>query len=213
MDIVQELKTEWEEKLNALFAGPPPSTAKWTTPSEVARVLSIIAGKTNHVFFPDHGGQDLGACRLTPEGLLEWSTREDGLEDMAYVCRPLQLIFWKPGATTREANFILECGALDSKLESTPADAVCEETAELTPGDYVPRHHLDHGEYQGQPLPDTTRSVVRYLKPCRFAIFGKGSIYNQHRGGGFDAYDAVHNDEAKFKAIVEEMAQVSDQQS
>lgn len=208
MEIEKELQADWDHQLNIIFAGPPPGSAQWTVPNNIVRALNVIAGKTNHVFLPDHGGQDLGACRATADGLMEWTIRNDGFDDMAYLCRPLTLTFWKPGATTRDANFILECGAMESVLDETPSDAFSEETAELVPGEYVPRYHLDQGEYQGQPLPETTRLVIRYLKPGRFAIFGKGSIYNQFRGGGFDAYDAVHNDEATFKRIVEDMAQV-----
>lgn len=209
-----DLQVEWDQQLQALFNGAIPESAEWTAPGEIVTVLRAIAGKVNHVFLPTRGGMDLADCRVTRDGLLEWGQEEGRLDRHAYVCKPERLVFWNPGSSTREANFILEVGALDpvDPERDEQQSRKREEVVELAPNDYAPRWAWDEQEYQGAALPGGARLLNRDLVPGRFAIFGKGSIYNGFRGQGFDAYGAVHNDPVTFRNIVEQMASIEDDQ-
>lgn len=87
-------------------------------------------------------------------------------------------------------------------------DAGVEERVELSKGRYAPRSALDNSEYQGKALPTSACLVIRATKQARYALFGKGSIYNQLKDRSFDAYSAFHNDPAAFEKIVADMASV-----
>lgn len=50
--------------------------------------------------------------------------------------------------------------------------------------------------------------MVRATKQARYTLFGKGSIYNQFKDRGFDAYSAFHNDAEAFEKIIADMASV-----
>jgi len=200
------LQAQWDQRLNELFSGAVPSHAEWTALDAIVSTLRAVAGNLNHVFFPSGGGQDLMSCRATQDGLLEWSY-SDNLDRSAYVCKPVKLVFWNPGVSTREANFVLEVTALqplDPAQEDSSRER--EEVVELGDGRYAPRYAWDEDEYQGETLDASARLLVRRLAPGRFAIFGKGSNYNLDHGNGFDAYLAPHNDPARFRVIVERMA-------
>ncbi len=206
----EELHAVWNARLVDIFGGNIPERAEWYGP-QIVPVLNAVSGSFNHVFFPDGGGLDLLGCRFSNEGLLEWATSDSGFDTFVHVCSPVRLLFWNPGPTSREANFILEVSGLppvDPDHRGAPGAA--EEVVELSPGRYIPRYAWDQGEYQGQRLPQTARLLVRVTQAGRFAIFGKGALYNQFRGGGFDAYNAHHNDPSEFKRIVEQLSQMPD---
>lgn len=207
----EEQRAKWHQQLRSLFNGIIPDSAEWTSPERIEAVLRAIAGHTNHVFLPTKGGQDLVDCQITKDGLLEWTPEPDALDSYAHVCKPTRLVFWNPGSSTREANFVLETGALApvDPSENVAAEAY-EEVVQLAVGEYAPRWAWDAREYQGKELPQGARLLIRNLTPGRFAIFGKGSLYNSYRARSFDAYNAVHNDPVAFKRIVEEMAKIED---
>ncbi len=209
MSVQVELIQRWDQKLVELFGGEVPANAEWTSLHQITAVLSGIAGGFNHVFLPDKGGEDLGSCQASSNGLLEWSTREDSLDSHANVCRPIKLTFWNPGPTTREANFVLEVDGLTPvDPDGNAGDESYEEVVEIRQGVYAPRYAWDVGQYQGEPLPDSARLLMRTLNPGRFAVFGKGSIYNLYKDKHFDAYDGFHNDPEQFKNIVATMSSV-----
>lgn len=204
----QELREKWEVILAALFEGTIPAAAEWTDPNEIVCVLNAISNPVNHVFHPDGGGLDLIGAQLSREGNLEWATHEGGLKSFVHVARPAKLTFWNPGPYKHEANFVLEVGTLDPVGAEHARSEYVEELTEVRPGTYEPLTSWDNGYSEnGEPLRDARR-LCRIIKASRFAIFGKGSLYNSHTGGGFDAYSAYHNDPVKFAEIVEEMAKI-----
>ncbi|WP_438281423.1 hypothetical protein [Pseudomonas alabamensis] len=199
----------WEEKLSALFKGSIPTRQEWTNPKEIAEVFAAMKGSDAHIFLPGGGGDELKSARATAEGLLEWSGDSDSLDKFAAVVNPKRLTFWSPGMQHHEAHFLLETGALPARCPSGFAtDEGTEECVELSKGQYAPRTAWDQGEYNGKDLPETARLVIRATKPARFALFGKGSIYNSTQVGGFDAYNAYHNDAERFEKIVEQFAEI-----
>lgn len=205
----QELRDKWEGLLETLFKGNIPDSTEWTDPSEIAHVLNVISGTVNHVFHPGGGGEDLFEAQVTQEGNLEWSIHENGLKAFANVVRPVNLTFWNPGKQNHEANFVLEVSALEPVGRPQDRSEYYEEVTEVRFGMYEPLSSWENGQTQnGDKLPEGARRLCRAIGPARFAIFGKGSLYNSFRDQGFDAYNAHHNDPAEFKKIVESMAQV-----
>jgi serine/threonine-protein kinase len=205
----KEMIDSWEEKLSALFGGEIPDRAEWHTPGEIAEVFAAMQGKDAHVFLPGGGGDEFLNSRATDDGLLEWSGSTSSLDNYATVVNPVRLNFWSPGSQTHEANFVLEVGALPAGCPTGYTnDAGVEECVELSKGRYAPRSAWDNSEYEGKDLPASARLVIRATKPARYALFGKGSIYNSFRDSSFDAYSAHHNDAAVFEKIVAEMASI-----
>lgn len=198
---------QWDEQLRSIFGSSVPERAEWTLIGDIEHVLSKVARAANHMFLPTGGGEDLEDCRAN-DGLIEWTSEIERLDYYASAANPVRLTFWNPGKQTHEAHFILESGILGPVIEAEYRTDESEEIVEIAPGDYAPRSAWDAGEHRGEPLPDTARLLTRYLKPARFAIFSKGSLYNLYRGNGFDAYMATHNDPAAFEKIVSDMAQI-----
>lgn len=196
----RDLRLEWATLVNGLFNGSVPTNAEWTAPADIVNVLNAISSAVNHMFYPDGGGMDIRGARLNGKGELEWATDDHGLDSFVHVAVPVKITFWNPGPTDHEANFMLEVGALLQEGDYVGHDGYAEELAEFSDGTFAPRSAWDDG--QG------TRLVIRYVRPGRFAIFGKGSLYNSYRGNGFDAYNAVHNDVIEFEKAVSEMAKV-----
>ncbi|MEE4885972.1 hypothetical protein V2K05_18410 [Pseudomonas alliivorans] len=196
----KDLRQKWAALVDGVFDGSIPNRAEWTSSTDIIMVLNAISSPANHMFYPDGGGMDIRGARLTSKGELEWATDENGLDSFAHIAAPLKLTFWNPGPTDHEANFTLEVGALQQEGDYVGHDGYAEELAEMSDGTYGPRSAWDDG--QG------ARLVIRYVKPGRFAIFGKGSLYNSYRGNGFDAYNAFHNDPVKFEKAVSEMAEI-----
>lgn len=207
-DHKKEMILKWRTKLYTLFNGAIPSNADWTNPADIARVLEIMQGPDVHMFLPAGGGEELQSSRSTANGLIEWSSNTDSLDNYASIVKPLKLTFWNPGQT-HEANFVLEVAALRAECPSGEVNqAGVEECVELWEGYYAPRSAWENSEYQGEDLPDTARLVSRATKPARFALFSKGSLYNTYRDQHFDAYDAYHNDPVSFRKIVSTMAAI-----
>lgn len=201
-DVKSELRQKWSKLVVDLFNGAVPEKAEWTRPEDMAAVLNAIASPVNHLFYPDGGGNDIRAARITTKGELEWSVEHDGLDRFVHVGIPLKLTFWSPGPYDHEAHFLLELGALDPVGEPVTHGGYAQELTELRDGTFAPRSVWDEEDNEG------ARLVVRYTQAGRFVIFGKGSLYNSFRDKKFDAYDAYHNDAAAFEAIVTEMAKI-----
>lgn len=203
------LLEKWDSKLGELFGGSIPEHSEWNTPAAIASVLQTMAGHDTHLFLPGGGGEDLAQCRIAHDQMIEWSPEIDRLDSYAHVASPLKLTFWNPELSGHDANFILEVGALSpvSPTGLGSEDGV-EEVVELRKGQYAPRSSWDNSEFNGNPLPATSRLLVRYTAPSRFALFSKGSIYNRFSDPTFDGYGGHHNDPIAFRKIVEEFSKV-----
>ena len=197
-----ELRQTWAEVVSGVFNGAVPAKAEWTNPTDIVLVLNAISTPVNHMFYPEGGGMDIRGARLNSKGELEWAVEEGRLDSYAHIAIPLKLAFWNPGSYGHEANFVLECGPLKPQGDYAGHSGYAEELTELSNGSFESRSTWDEG------APEGARLVTRYVRPGRFVIFGKGSIYNSFQDRGFDAYDAFHNDAGKFEKVVEEMANI-----
>jgi len=205
----QELRDQWEALLRGLFPAGVPESFEWTEPTDIAYVLNMISSQVNHVFHPDGGGTDLIGAQITREGYLEWSIHENGLQTFANVSRPVKLTFWNPGKQNHEGNFLLEVVGLTPVGRPEDRGEYVEEVTEIYPGVYEPISSWGSGQTQsGQDLPVGARRLCRVVNSARYAVFGKGSIYNSFRDRNFDAYNAHHNDPVEFRKIVSSMAEV-----
>jgi len=205
----KELIDSWEAKLSALFDGEIPADAEWYGANEIAGVFDAMLGNEGHILLPTGGDEDLRSVRASKDGLLEWSGDDDSLDKYARVVKPVRLVFSNPGNQTHEAHFILEVDAMPAALHDGYANADgIEECVELAKGSYAPRSAWDNNEFQGKPLPESARLVIRATKPGRYALFGRGAIYCKIRDSTFDAYSAFHNDAAQFEMMVAKMAAI-----
>lgn len=208
-DLVKKQQDEWNEQLISIFGKDIPTRKEWVDPQSIARILSKVKGGACHAFYPDYGGMDFRWCNLNENNELEISSDDDG-KGIVTVISPKRLIFWNPGEQTHEANFIIETNKLNKLEGELGKNEIVENVVEVGDKQYEPGFVWEYGELRnGNPLPSNARLLKRYLEEVRFAIFGRGSIYNQPGIVGFDAYSAHHNDPEKFERIVSEMAKLS----
>jgi serine/threonine protein kinase len=181
---------QWKEALQELFPSCIPSHAEWQSIDGIVATLNMIANipDLNHLFFPDSGGMDFD--RVTKSdyepGCIELHTTFTNL------LKPLKLYFESFDGDPQWNYFRLECSALDpSGVYSDYAGRPFEELTDLGNGSYVDRAIWDENSYNGEPLPEGARVLIRWFGGA-FVIFQKTSQYN--RGSGrLDAYDGRHN--------------------
>lgn len=198
---------KWERLLLSLFNNDIPERKEITSKREIIEILNVIgtSDADNHAFMPDGGGMDLLGCEEAGEqGCI---TMDMGVPT---IVKPNKLIFQSfPGGSCEWSYFYLI--ADDLKLSGVYGDRtverMSEELTEIRPGEYIDRGYGEHGEYNGETLPESAQIIVRYLNG-NFVIFSKASIYNLANTPDFDAYDATHQTlgEETFKKLIEKLS-------
>ncbi len=189
---------DWKKIHQDIFGFTIPTHSEWTNIDDIIKVLNIVGGipNSNHLFFPDGGELDLEGAKVSYEkGCIELDF------GIAYIVKPKALIFESIDTEYEWNYFRLEANILSpTGLYEVRPDSVDEEVCELTPLEYVKRHHWDEGEYDGEKLPDTARPLIRYFKGS-FVIFKKTSIYNSISA----TYDGRHSkfDTKGFRDYIE----------
>ena len=182
---------EWKQVQLRLFPFGISKHAEWSDPAIIVSVLSVVgmSDQLNHMFFPDGGGLDLRAARLSTEpGCIELH------HGSASIVRPKRLIFESFGKYEEWAYFWLETlplkpSGIYPQLDET---STYEEVAELRQGEYLDCSVFDEGQtYDGdgnpQALPLGSRVINRIF--CgSFIIFAKASMYNY-----LTDYTGAHN--------------------
>ena len=181
-----ENSQDWEKIHREIFGDAIPSHCEWTEPNAIIKVLNKIGqiDSSNHMFFPDGGGMDLESATTSNErGCIEM------FAGLTYVFKPKMLVYENIDTKLEWSYFRIETDVLTPTgiYKNLPADFYHEEVLELSAGRYVNRSYWDANEYQGEPLPQTSRVVVRILKGA-LVIFKKSSIYN----GLSATYDGRH---------------------
>lgn len=184
----------WELRLNQALPNPIPTSCSWSSPSEIAKILSHFGrANLNHTFFPDGGGLDVEKFTLNGAGFLELQVEPR----MSYICMPTRLHFEHFEDNPEDSFFLLESDGLEPS-GVTSLFQNHEEVVELEPGRFVERYvwdeqSLGYDEFgRSMPLPDTARVVIRYTKG-QFLIASKGSIWNRRRRIDVDLYMPSHN--------------------
>lgn len=180
---------QWKEILQKLFPSAVPCRAKWEHTDDIIAVLNIL-GETsglNHLFFPSGGGLDLERavrCEREP-GCIELITN-----GCFNIVKPIRLLFESFNDDPQWNYFRLETGGLapTGVHPNLRRDRLYEELTEVGGEFYASRSCWDDNEYDGKPLPDNSRVLMRYFRGA-FVIFQKTSIYNRIPA----TYDARHN--------------------
>ncbi|NWA24598.1 protein kinase [Pseudomonas gingeri] len=197
--------TEWTELTQKLFPLGAPARTTWTEIDIICAVLSEIAKvpALNHMFYPTGGGNTItGVRRTTEERMIELLIGDGTAE----ILRPKKLTYESFGHDTSWTYFRLEVDTLKPTgiKEALSEDGIREDLMELGPGKYISYSTLEKMEYHDEPLPESPRSIGRYLKGS-FVFFSTRSAYN----GDTSTYDARHNKmtEKEFRKYIQKNSQ------
>jgi serine/threonine protein kinase len=181
-------RLEWIDVQRRLFPISTPARATWTDIDEIVAVLNVVAARSNmnHLFFPRGGGLDLNVAHRSrrEEGCIEIVT--NGITGLL---KPARLMFESFPADPQWNYFRMEAAELaPSGVYDDLGDYPHEELTDVGGHTYADRSCWDYDEYEGEELPESSRSLTRYFHGA-FVIFQKTSIYNRTPG----TYDARHN--------------------
>lgn len=191
-DFEERNVTEWFELQKIIFPIGVPERTTWTNLESIVSVISELskAHSLNHMFFPNGGGHTITEASIAYEnGFIALHVGSK----IAELLRPKKLTYESFGVDPSWDYFRLEAEPVKPTgiANAVSYDGIVEALTEIEPGEYVPYGAWDHGEYNGEELPDFARPVSRYLKGS-FVFFCTTSIYNRLRGK-YDAYSAGHN--------------------
>lgn len=192
----------WRELLIDLFPLAVPQQASWTDLNQIVPILNRLgkSNSLNHTFFPNGGGMDLDGAVA--------SVIEPGCAELdlgrAHILKPKKLTFEGfPGDPAwnyfrLDLDELKPCGAFGEG-----ANHWDEEGTEIAPGEYAPLYCWDNNDYQGEPLPEGARPIVRCFRGS-FLIVSKTSIYNLAHGP-LDGYDGRHDtmSASEFRTFME----------
>lgn len=196
--------TEWLEVQNILFPVGTPSHTEWYDLDSIIRVLKLIAVRKslNHMFYPSGGGNDLTDVASAGEhGFMELRISDQCAE----ILKPKKLCFESFGHDPEWNYFWLEADEIEpTNITSHLSHGNFDEyLTELSPAEYVGPEAWEMGEYNEQPLPETARSISRYIKGA-FVFFSKASKYNATSS----TYDAWQNQgEENFRKLIKRAAE------
>lgn len=185
-DYQERNKAEWNEIQQVLFPFSTPERVTWSNIKDIIDVLNLLAksNSLNHMFLPNGGGLDLQkACFSSEENCIELNAN-----DLIYILKPKRLLFESFQSDTQWNYFRLETSELSPLSEKKYADYGEEPLTEITPGSYTDYECYEYDDFNGKPLPDSARQLVRILRGD-FVIFAKTSIYNKVSA----TYDGRHN--------------------
>ena len=196
--------TEWTEVQQKLFPLGAPSRSTWTDIDAICSTLNEIAKvrALNHMFYPTGGGNTItGVGRAAEDGMIELH-----VGDTAEILKPEKLTYESFPGDPNLNYFRLEVAPIKPKgiKGALDPEKIREEMTELTPGVYIPYEHWIENDYNGEALPETARSVSRYIRGS-FVFFSTRSRYNLTPG----TYDARHDkrSESEFREYISRSAQ------
>jgi hypothetical protein len=210
-DFDSKNKTAWSNNISTLFGTVPPLSACWEQLDDFCQVLNLFMGPNlNHTLLPHSGGLDMEVINMSHEPRCIELRPGSGI---AYVSRPDKLYFEHFPDSSWNSFFLLELAPLQpcGVYEPEPNEAMSEEVLELTPFNYVERHHLDEGHLgyneNGDeiPLPETKKVVVRCFEG-KILIVAKRSYWNLDTS----TYDGRHNrmTNRQIRDVIQQMINV-----
>lgn len=206
------LALNWQAALRKVFPSGVPDAASWTDKHAIAGVLAAIARpSTGHMFYPDHGGDDLVSAISSTQSDDWVELHSDDTDNWPHIVRPASLAFVCPHNCEWMAHFLLKSADISSEPEfPDSASEYFEEYAEASSGKrFTLSQWNNDDDGNGGSLPPDTRRVLKYWKAGTIAIFAKCSPYNQISLPGFDAYSAVHLDEPRFASVVSKLTELA----
>lgn len=185
-DYQKRNQAEWKEIQQMLFPFSTPERVTWSNIKDIIDVLNLLAKSRslNHMFLPNGGGLDLQKACFSPEE----SCIELNADGLIYILKPKRLLFESFQSDTQWNYFRLETSELTPLSDKKYADYGEEPLTEITPGRYTNYECFEYDDFNGKPLPDSARQVVRILRGD-FVLFAKTSIYNKVSA----TYDGRHN--------------------
>lgn len=199
--------TEWFEIQKVLFPIGNPETATWRTIESIIAVLNEISKENslNHMFYPEGGGMNLKkASKAQESGMLSLQTGDKSAD----LLKPKKLTYESFGLDPSWNYFRLEADVItpNEKLGKCSDQAIFQEGVEIKPGKYAELRYWEEDEYNGTPLPETSKRITRYLSGS-FVFFCTTSVYNKLRGE-YDAYNGQHNtmNELEFREFISQLA-------
>ncbi|MFY3530578.1 hypothetical protein [Achromobacter denitrificans] len=212
LDVVDRLARNWQTALQRVFPAGIPESASWSNREAIVRVLSAIAApSTGHMFYPDHGGDDLVAAKQSARSEDWVELFSDTSGSWPRIVRPQRLSFICPENCVDMAHFLLASGDISVKPEFPDScGAFFEEYAEAPSGKKYTHGQWDNDDDgDGGSLPPGTQRILRYWKGSTIAVFAKSSPYNQLNHPSFDAYHAEHLDPNRFPRIVKQLTSLT----
>ncbi|MDX3878104.1 hypothetical protein [Achromobacter denitrificans] len=117
-DVADRLARNWQTALQRVFPAGIPESASWSTREAIVGVLSAIAApSTGHMFYPDHGGDDLVAAKQSARSEDWVELFSDTSESWPRIVRPQRLSFICPENCVDMAHFLLASGDISVKPE------------------------------------------------------------------------------------------------
>ena len=193
---------EWKYTQKKLFPISTPSRAVWNDVEDIVLVLNTVGQETNftHLCLPNGGDLEIEYAALSQREVGCIELIADGLVN---ILKPKSLHFESFKSGEKWAYFRLECDTLDPSGVNPEINYDYEERVlDLGEGNYIASHYWDDNEYEGKPLPESTKPVSRFFKGA-FVIFQKTSPYNSI----FSIYDGIYSEMTsdEFRACIEKM--------
>jgi hypothetical protein len=159
-NLEQRAPDEWLAIQRELFPFGVPAAAEWTDINAIGEVLSRLGGSriASHVFMPGGGGFDItGAIAGKWAGTLELKLDFE----FNLIVSPARLSFRRIDADRTRDFYLLEMRELapPAGFAARPGDNRLEFT-EFPDGRWVSSSAIDRNEWEGQPLPADSRSVI-----------------------------------------------------
>jgi len=205
-DYIKANREKWKFVQKKIFPKGQPERAIWTNIKKIINILNLLSeNNLNHTFLPGGGGLDLNGAKNS----IEKDCIELNLQGVAYIIKPKCLIFEGFYGYPEWNYFRLETYELDPVSGDQKFKEYGEEPlTEIEPEFYTDYEYGEFNDFNGEPLPDTARQIIRVLRGS-FVIFCKTSPYNRIR----ETYDGRHDklNSVEFRKHVEDLIKIYSQ--
>lgn len=206
-DFHTRARADWVRSISTVIGSPPASSTTWQRRGDIVNALSPIMGiNRNHALLPGGGGMDIDGIAVSHEaGCLDLQRGRRTV----YRVKPRNLVLEWIDSDPAESFYLLELDELglsgaypeEEGDEGRARRRSNEEYVETPDGELYGRSAWDDGATpDGEPLPDGSKLVVRFLRG-KIMFLSKGSIWN----GVPATYDGRHSNmtAAQIRNIIE----------
>ena len=196
----------WKDTLNELFNSSVPEQHRWENYEDILNVLQRITTIPNFqkLFYPLGGALEIDRVNAAQEqGCVEFFSKV--YSNFYDVIKPKELQFEAFIEAPQWNYFRIEAEVLPQSSVNPNRSYHSEQLAVLPTGEYINITHSETGEYNGQPLVQPVKKVIRHLEGS-FLICPQTSPYNQNS----PLYDGRHRTMSRDELradILEKIAQ------